>query len=120
MERCPSDGTVQYWLRSTHFNPARPYELQRVSGNVTFKRELDDNNWVLIRGSSRVKDMPASDLGDCETACMITCNLCPQQEMQFGFNICRYRDNNVSSDGPIVPVMIVATRYFEILSKLFT
>ncbi|XP_052120176.1 uncharacterized protein LOC127748869 [Frankliniella occidentalis] len=47
---CPPDNGSLPWtwhLHATHFNPYKPKELQRLTGNVTFRSfPLDDNTWV--------------------------------------------------------------------------
>ncbi|XP_034241661.1 uncharacterized protein LOC117645510 [Thrips palmi] len=49
-ERCDSQEQYTYTLdlRPSHFNPARPFETQTVSGNMSMKKELDDNLWVRV------------------------------------------------------------------------
>ncbi|XP_026286009.1 uncharacterized protein LOC113211750 isoform X2 [Frankliniella occidentalis] len=49
---CEPDNRPLPWrwfLRATHFNPLKPKELQRVTGNVTATSgTLDDSGWVKV------------------------------------------------------------------------
>ncbi|XP_026273425.2 uncharacterized protein LOC113203124 isoform X2 [Frankliniella occidentalis] len=49
---CETDNQPLLWrwfLRATHFNPLRPKELQRLTGNVTATGGLlDDSDWLKI------------------------------------------------------------------------
>ncbi|XP_052128321.1 uncharacterized protein LOC113203124 isoform X1 [Frankliniella occidentalis] len=49
---CEPDNRPLPWrwvLRATHFNPFKPKELQRVTGNLTFSSGLlDDSDWVKV------------------------------------------------------------------------
>ena len=37
---------ISFYLRVSHFNPFKPYELQRLTGNVTLRQTItDDNLW---------------------------------------------------------------------------
>ncbi|KAK3931454.1 Urease subunit alpha [Frankliniella fusca] len=43
---CETDKTTWKWyIRATHFNPAKPHHLQRITGNVTGADTLDDTLW---------------------------------------------------------------------------
>ncbi|XP_034248437.1 uncharacterized protein LOC117649640 [Thrips palmi] len=45
---CPSDGTFAMNLRCSHFNPAKPYEKQTLTGNYTLKEDLTDSMWARV------------------------------------------------------------------------
>ncbi|XP_034232191.1 uncharacterized protein LOC117640074 isoform X1 [Thrips palmi] len=42
-ESCPSDKTLELLFRPSHFSRSRPYDLQTISGNISFKGEITDN-----------------------------------------------------------------------------
>ncbi|XP_034238092.1 uncharacterized protein LOC117643358 [Thrips palmi] len=47
-------------IRASHFNPARPYDLQTISGNLTFKEDMRDNYWsrvdLAVRSNNQWKE----------------------------------------------------------------
>ncbi|XP_034238324.1 uncharacterized protein LOC117643504 [Thrips palmi] len=57
---CPSDGTIEVLIRASHFNPARPYDLQTISGNLSSKEDMKDNYWsrveMAVRSNNQWKD----------------------------------------------------------------
>ncbi|XP_034248649.1 uncharacterized protein LOC117649738 [Thrips palmi] len=44
-DTCPSDGTFVYNVRVSHFNPAKPFERQTVTGNASMKEDMNDSMW---------------------------------------------------------------------------
>ncbi len=50
--QCEGDNIVEskrifeFHLHPSYFNPAKPHELQRLSGNVTLTAQADDSFWV--------------------------------------------------------------------------
>ncbi|XP_034251882.1 uncharacterized protein LOC117651715 [Thrips palmi] len=57
---CPSDGSIEMTLRSSHFNPLKPSERQTVSGNVSFKIDYTDQFWshadLALRSNNQWKE----------------------------------------------------------------
>ncbi|XP_034251803.1 uncharacterized protein LOC117651667 isoform X2 [Thrips palmi] len=43
-------------LRFSHFNPAKPYEPQTVTGTLTIPFDLDDSYWVSVRVDKRANN----------------------------------------------------------------
>ncbi|XP_034241720.1 uncharacterized protein LOC117645547 [Thrips palmi] len=54
--RCDSQETYTLDLRPSHFNPFKPFDLQTVSGNLSFKKELDDNVWIRVSMALRANN----------------------------------------------------------------
>ncbi|XP_026286794.1 uncharacterized protein LOC113212350 isoform X2 [Frankliniella occidentalis] len=54
---CEPDNHSLRWtwyLRASHYNPLKPNELQRLTGNVTIATDpLDNNCWIKIIGDTR-------------------------------------------------------------------
>ncbi|XP_034240133.1 uncharacterized protein LOC117644631 [Thrips palmi] len=45
---CPSDGSAVVHLRASHFRPARPYDLQVITSNLSLTRDVEDNFWLYL------------------------------------------------------------------------
>ncbi|XP_034231403.1 uncharacterized protein LOC117639643 [Thrips palmi] len=52
-EMCPSDGTHTSHLRLSHFNPARPFSRQTLTGNVTLRKDFTDNYMIFVDLATR-------------------------------------------------------------------
>ncbi|XP_034245818.1 uncharacterized protein LOC117647935 [Thrips palmi] len=53
---CPSDRTISHFVRFSHFNPVRPFDLQKMWGNVTFNLNFTDNFWSRIDWALRANN----------------------------------------------------------------
>ncbi|XP_052123385.1 uncharacterized protein LOC127749409 [Frankliniella occidentalis] len=51
-----SNGNIVWRCLATPFNIKEPYTLQRLTGNVTYRRPFDDTYWSRVRIDSRSSD----------------------------------------------------------------
>ncbi|XP_034231875.1 uncharacterized protein LOC117639920 isoform X2 [Thrips palmi] len=50
---CPSENLHVLNIRASHFNPFRPFELQVLVGNATFREDMMDNFWSQVHMAVR-------------------------------------------------------------------